>query len=103
MRQVEKLCSGAGVTYHRWPGQIYFCKGERLALSWDMNALYDRAVEYENEYGRDLGNGWLLRHPIKKMKLFQVYCGKVPYRIEAANALTPYTKTEEEMKDDLKG
>ena len=71
LRQVEKLCSGAGVTYHRWPGQIYFCKGERLALSWDMNALYDRAVEYENEYGRDLGNGWLLRHPIKKIHNFQ--------------------------------
>ena len=71
MRQVSKLCTGEGVTYKRWPEQAHFCKGEEVDLSWDLDALYDQACEYENKHGRDLGNGWLLRHPIKKMENFQ--------------------------------
>lgn len=31
------------------------------------------AIEAERMYGRDHGNGWLLRHPIQKMILFRQY------------------------------
>ena len=104
LRQVVKLATGQGIGYpSHWPSDVLFYIGRRVDLTYDFDAMMEQAKQYETAFGRDLGHGWLLRHPIKKMKLFQVYCGKVPYRIEAANALTPYTKTEEEMKDDLKG
>lgn len=73
MRQVEKLCTGVGITYHHWPKGVYFAKGDAVNLGWNMQELYVKACEYETKYGRDLGNGWLVRHPIKKMHNFQHY------------------------------
>jgi len=31
------------------------------------------ARDYESMYGKDKGHGWLLKHPIEKLKLFQEY------------------------------
>jgi len=59
MRQVEKLVSGTGVTYGRWADNIIFAKGISVTLSDDFETMYDEAVEFENEHGRDLGNGEL--------------------------------------------
>lgn len=73
MRQVTKLTRGVGVTYHHWGPSVTFARGERVDLSWDCQALFHRACEFEDEHGRDLGNGWLLRHPIKKIHNFQCY------------------------------
>lgn len=71
MRQVEKLCTGAGIYYHHWTAKVCFGKGQRVDLSWDFEALFVQAYDFEDEHGRDLGNGWLLRHPIKKLQNFQ--------------------------------
>uniref|UniRef100_A0A7S1ZUF6 Uncharacterized protein n=1 Tax=Trieres chinensis TaxID=1514140 RepID=A0A7S1ZUF6_TRICV len=79
MRQVEKMVSGAGVTYHHWPSKIVFAKNRAIDLSTNFDELYREAEEYENKYGRDLGNGWLMRHPIVKLKNYQVW------RLEQAN------------------
>jgi hypothetical protein len=57
MRQVRKLSSGTGITYHHWPENVTFGKGRYISLADDLEALYDEAVEFENTYGRDLGNG----------------------------------------------
>lgn len=73
MRQVERLASGQGITYGRWKEGTYFMKGEKVNLSANFDKLYDEAVSFEDYEGRDLGNGWLLRHPIKKMQNFQYY------------------------------
>lgn len=73
MRQVEKLSSGHGITYHHWPAGVFFGKGQMVDLTWNLEALYDEACDFEDEHGRDLGNGWLLRHPIRKMNNFQHY------------------------------
>ena len=73
MTQVTLMSSGDGVTYHHWPHNVWFHKGDAIDLTWNMQELYVQACEYENEYGRDLGNGWLMRHPIKKMHNFQLY------------------------------
>lgn len=73
LRQVERMAAGIGITYHHWKKDTFFYKGTCIDLSFDFDKLYDEAVAFENEYGRDLGNGWLLRHPIAKLKKFQVY------------------------------
>ena len=75
MRQAEKLASGQGITYPKyWGPGVAFAKGECIDLTLDFDALYARAVDCEDEHGRDLGNGWLLRHPITKLANFQSFC-----------------------------
>jgi len=74
LKQVRKLIAGQGITYHHWPKGTVFAKGVKLTPQHDLESLYEEAVDYEDAYGRDLGNGWLMRHPIKKMILYQDYC-----------------------------
>jgi hypothetical protein len=73
MNQVRKMVSGIGITYHHWNEGTYFKRGVKIHLGMEMKGLYDEAVEMEDAHGRDLGNGWLLRHPIRKMELYQEY------------------------------
>jgi len=76
MRQVEKLVSGVGITYHHWRDEtVVFGKNRKggITLAEDFEALHVQAIDFENEHGRDLGNGWLLRHPIQKLANFQRY------------------------------
>jgi len=75
MRQVEKLVSGVGITYHHWRDEtVIFGKNRKgIPLAEDFEALHVQAIDFENEHGRDLGNGWLLRHPIQKLANFQRY------------------------------
>lgn len=73
MRQVTKLVSGVGVTYHHWSEGTFFKRDKKIHLHTKMEELYNQAVEMEQKHGRDLGNGWLLRHPIRKMELYQEY------------------------------
>ena len=71
MSQVKKLVAGCGITYTHWPAGIVFEK--KVSLKDDFDALYAEAQAFQNTYGHDRGNGWLLLHPIKKLKLFQEY------------------------------
>ena len=71
MKQVTKLVMGEGITYHHWKSGTYFYKNVKIQLTHNMNDLYNEAIDYENKYGRDLGNGWLLRHPITKLRCYQ--------------------------------
>jgi hypothetical protein len=73
IRQTEKLASGSGITYHHWAEGVYFAEGEEVDLQSDFVELYQRAEEMELEEGRDLGNGWLLRHPIMKLQCYQLH------------------------------
>lgn len=57
MRQVEKLVAGEGVTYHHWDEGTYFYKDSRITLSDDFDVLYEEACNFEDEHGKDLGNG----------------------------------------------
>lgn len=59
MRQVEKLVSGAGVSYSRWDDGVFFSKGTKVKLTDDFDDWFERAVDFEDEHGRDLGNGML--------------------------------------------
>lgn len=59
MRQVEKLVTGVGITYTHWDQGVAFGRGVKVDLSHDFDQLYDLAVEFENEHGKDLGNGTL--------------------------------------------
>lgn len=57
MRQVVKLSTGVGITYSRWDERIAFAKGSPVDMSADFDLLYVEAVNFEEEHGRDLGNG----------------------------------------------
>ncbi|KAL3909993.1 MAG: hypothetical protein SGILL_007867, partial [Bacillariaceae sp.] len=73
MNQVQKMVTGVGITYHHWPNGRYFYRGTKIDLNFDFDELYHEAQDMENKYGRDLGNGWLVRHPLTKLKNFQQY------------------------------
>lgn len=59
MRQVEKLVSGEGITYSQWDEGVFFAKGSPVKLSDNFDDLYEQAVLFEDEHGRDRGNGRL--------------------------------------------
>ena len=71
IRQVTKLVTGVGVEYHHWPAGVVFRKGEPVTLQDDLAQIKEDAKDFEAEHGRDLGNGWLLNHPLQKMILFR--------------------------------
>lgn len=74
MKQVRCMVSGAGISYHHWAEGVIFKKGVHVDLSMDFDTLHDEATEFEADHGRDLGNGWLMRHAIRKMQCYQQYC-----------------------------
>ena len=73
MNRVRDLASGDGISYGRWPAKVRFHKDQPFNLSVDFHAMLLEAKRYESRYGKDLGNGWLLSHPIKKVALFKEY------------------------------
>ena len=61
MRQVGRFMSGTtGITYKHWDDNVAFRAQSPISLSDDMDDLYDEALEFELEHGRDLGNGTLM-------------------------------------------
>jgi hypothetical protein len=56
MKQVRKMVSRQGITYMQWTEGTYFGQ-EGVSLSDDFIAMFDSALEFENEHGRDKGNG----------------------------------------------
>jgi hypothetical protein len=79
MRQVRKLVSGEGITYKHWPVETFFYKDTKVDLTFDFGQMHDEAVRIEDTHGRDKGNGWLLKHPIRKLELYQEYTGMEPH------------------------
>ena len=72
IRQARKLLSGQGVPYKNWPEGVAFAKNESITLDGtNFDSLYERAKIFQKKYGEDKGHGWLLLHPIHKMKLYQ--------------------------------
>jgi hypothetical protein len=69
--QVKKLLLGKGITYKNWPAEKYFKKGKIFTLDSDYEKLGQEAKDFEMKYGEDVGHGWVLKHPIKKLLLFQ--------------------------------
>jgi hypothetical protein len=80
INRVKDLTSGRGIGYKNWPEKIRFCgptdsitrKGP-VTLSYNLHSLLQDAKEFEIEYGRDKGNGWLVQHPVKKLILYKDY------------------------------
>lgn len=98
MRQVKKLASGEGVRYesarYGWPEGCYFMKGTKVTPLSDLVDIMQKAIEAENKNGIDRGNGWLLRHPIKKLLLFQQFCLNNPTFLASTHKLATYCKEE---------
>jgi hypothetical protein len=57
VRQCTKLVEGQGITYHHWPAEVCFCPNTKINMSADFDALYQLAIQYETQYGADLGHG----------------------------------------------
>jgi hypothetical protein len=43
----------------------------------DIGQIIVDAQDWENKYGRDHGNGWLMNHPLRKLLFFQHYLDTV--------------------------
>ena len=80
MRQAEKLVSGQGVRYdsptYGWDEGVVFRKGEPVTMSSDIIQVIADARDFEDEHGRDHGNGWLLNHPLRKLLIFQTHVAR---------------------------
>ncbi|KAH8091638.1 serine/threonine kinase [Aureococcus anophagefferens] len=65
MRQAEKLVSGQGVATTRRPtaGAGGRLPQGRAGPASDIIQVIADARDFEDEHGRDHGNGWLLNHP----------------------------------------
>jgi hypothetical protein len=73
IRAMTKLSSGQGVRAPQWPEDCYFLRGQKVGLTADVSELIERGRECEEEWGPDLGNGWLYNHPLRKLAMFQSY------------------------------
>lgn len=71
LRSMKKLTSGQGVRAPQWPDDCYLLRGQKIGPEADVAELIERGRECEDDWGRDLGNGWLYSHPLRKLALFQ--------------------------------
>ena len=69
LRQARKMLSGQGVEHPR--NDAWFRRNEPVHLGCNFGQLIEDAWDFENTYGEDYGHGWLLRHPLKKLWLYQ--------------------------------
>ena len=77
--------------YHHWPAGVVFRKGEPVTLQDDLAQIKEDAKDFEAQHGRDLGNGWLLNHPLQKMILFRDHLAatKLPGKARKRKAARP--------------
>jgi hypothetical protein len=77
MRQVRKLVNGEGIRYasaqYGWPEDCYFWKGKKATIVCEISQIMEAGQQAEATWGEDHGNGWLFKHPLKKMLLFQQF------------------------------
>ena len=99
MPQVRKLLRGEGIGYKHWKGKM-FHKGEKITLMHDIVELMDEANECERNWGKDLGNGWLLNHPLKKLLIFQQFALQNPDFLGSKSKIKEYCEGAEEQEDD---
>ena len=87
MPQVKKLAAGAGIKYYRWnrgDAENGFLVGASVDMSSDLIQHWHDGKDHEARYGKDLGNGWVLNHPLKKLVLYQWYLNEAGGDDEAA-------------------
>mmetsp|Transcript_22133 Transcript_22133/g.51020 ORF Transcript_22133/g.51020 Transcript_22133/m.51020 type:complete len:296 (+) Transcript_22133:85-972(+) len=85
LNRFDDLVTRKGITYKRWDEGIKFHEGETIDLTTDFETLLQKAKDFEEKHGTDKGNGWLLRHPIKKLHLYKQYI--LQKRNERANPI----------------
>ena len=84
---MKKLAAGAGIKYYRWnrgEAENGFLVGASVDMSSDLIQHWHDGKDHEARYGKDLGNGWVLNHPLKKLVLYQWYLNEAGGDDEAA-------------------
>jgi hypothetical protein len=99
MPQARKLLKGEGVGYIHWRGKM-FHKGDKITLMSDIVALMDEANECERKWGKDLGNGWLLNHPLKKLLIFQQFALQNPSFLASKSKIKDYCEGQDDEDDE---
>ena len=99
---MTKLVTGVGVDYHRWPAGVVFRKGEPVTLQDDLAEIKEDAKDFEAQHGKDLGNGWLLNHPLQKMILFRDHLAatKLPGKARKKTKAVPRAPSSDDDDDD---
>lgn len=80
-KQVEKLASGKGIPYVRWKKGVRFYRGKKVDLSFDFHKMLQEAKKFEEKHGEDVGHGWVLTHPIKKLQLYKAFLAEKKYKV----------------------
>tara|TARA_B110000208_G_C11453957_1_gene315700 strand:- start:25 stop:420 length:396 start_codon:yes stop_codon:yes gene_type:complete len=78
--KLSYLIAGAGIRYPHWGNDedgndncLSSIHVSSITLQTDTLTLLEDAKMWEAEYGKDLGNGWLMNHPITKLACYQVH------------------------------
>ena len=65
----------------------------------DIVELMIEGQACEDKWGRDHGNGWLIKHPLKKLLLFQQFILNNPDFLTSKLRLTDYCNNEEQLDE----
>ena len=87
MPQVKKLAAGAGIKYYRWnrgDAENGFLVGVSVDMASDLVQHWHDGKDHEARFGKDLGNGWVLNHPLKKLVLYQWFLNETGADADAA-------------------
>jgi len=72
-KTLRQLLNGNGITHQksRKHGHI-FKEGIYLTLIDDISKLLQEEADWIDDHGTDVSNGWLIRHPLKKLLRYQI-------------------------------
>ena len=68
---VDRFIRGLGVGYKNWPDSVVLFPGKHVNMKDNFVNMMEVGKGYEKQHGRDKGNGWVYRHPLKKLLLYQ--------------------------------
>ena len=87
--------------YHHWPAGVVFRKGEPVTLQDDLAEIKEDAKDFEAQHGKDLGNGWLLNHPLQKMILFRDHLAatKLPGKARKKTKAAPAPSSDDDEEE----
>lgn len=95
---LDDLSHRSGITQYGWSEGCYFMKGKPVTPMSDIVELLKEAQKCEDKWGEDRGNGWLLRHPLKKLLLFQQFCLTNPAFLKSRYKLAEYCEAAKAME-----
>jgi len=103
MHQARKLFSGEGIRYesprYGWPEGCYFKKDVKITPMSNFAELIIEGQACEDKWGRDHGNGWLIKGPLTKLFRFKQFILDNPSFLTSELGIFQIARNQEESKE----